>query len=112
MIRGGHVTFSVRDVGRAVRFYIETLGMKLVEETGDRWALIDAGEGFHIGLLQAADAAPSTAAVGLTPKVPLAEAVAIYGNRGVTFDVRSDGGITRAHFHDDDGNALYLVEAR
>ena len=31
MIRGGLVTLFVRDVGRAVRFYVETLGMKLVE---------------------------------------------------------------------------------
>ncbi|MDF2692206.1 MAG: hypothetical protein K0S65_589, partial [Labilithrix sp.] len=32
MIRGGAVLFNVRDVGHAVRFYVETLGMKLVEE--------------------------------------------------------------------------------
>ena len=113
MIRGGLVTLFVRDVGSAVRFYVETLGMKLVEEDGSRSVVIDAGEGFRIGLHEteaqpaAMEAAPS---IGLTPKVPIREAIAIYENRGIAFDVKDDGPLTRAHFRDPDGNALYLFQ--
>jgi catechol 2,3-dioxygenase-like lactoylglutathione lyase family enzyme len=121
MIRGGLVTLFVRDVGSAVRFYVETLGMKLVEEGGSGWAVIDAGEGFRIGLAQAQTQASAkeaagtgrsafTPSIGLTPKVPIREAIAIYENRGVVFDVKDEGPVTLAHFRDPDDNALYLCQ--
>ena len=120
MIRGGLVTLFVRDVGTAVRFYVETLGMKLVEEGGAGWAVIDAGDGFRIGLHQTQASAMDpvttgnrgalTPSIGLTPKVPIREAIAIYENRGVVFDVKDDGPVTLAHFRDPDGNALYLCQ--
>ena len=49
MIRGGAVVVHVADVAVAVRFYIETLGMKLVEERPVE-SVIDAGEGFLLAL--------------------------------------------------------------
>ena len=113
MIRGGLVTLNVSDTGRAVRFYVETLGMKLVEEAGGGWAVIDAGEGFRIGLHEGGAVegrgayAPS---VGFYPKVPIAEAISIYENRGVKFDVKKDGPVTLAHFRDPDDNVLYLCQ--
>lgn len=97
MIRGGVVRLPVSDVGRAVRFYVETLGMKLValdEQAGQ--AVIDAGDGLRLEL------ARGPAAVGLVPKIPLEEATAILENRGVAFD-----GSHR--FTDPDGNVLYLA---
>jgi len=113
MIRGGLVTLFVRDVNRAVRFYVETMGMKLVEQAGSGWAVIDAGDGFRIGLHEGGAVegrgafAPS---IGLYPKVPLMEAIAILENRGVTFDVRKDGPVMLAHFKDPDENVLYLCQ--
>src|SRR3954451_3083530 len=101
MIRGGLVMLYVRDVDRAVRFYVETLGMKLVEEAAGGWAIIDAGDGFRIALHEGGGVegrgafAPS---VGLYPKVPIGEAIAIFENRGVKFDLKDDGPIMCAHF--------------
>lgn len=121
MIRGGLVTLFVRDVGAAVRFYVETLGMKLVERAGTGWAVIDAGDGFRIGLHEAAaklddqaraGSRAASPSVGLAVKVPIREAIAIYENRGVAFDVRNDGPTTLARFTDLDGNELCLFEDR
>jgi catechol 2,3-dioxygenase-like lactoylglutathione lyase family enzyme len=118
MIRGGLVTLYVREVGRSVRFYVETLGMKLVEEAGEGWAVIDAGEGFRIGLLlrdgpSGVDGRGSFCpSVGLYPKVPIKEAIAIYENRGLKFDLKDDGPLTLAHFRDPDENVLYLCQER
>lgn len=99
MIRGGMITLAVADVNRAARFYIETLGMKLVEEHADA-SIIDAGDAFLIELRQGTPG--KACAVTLFPKVPLAEARSIYEMRGVTFDANNV-------FHDVDGNALKLA---
>ena len=115
MIRGGLVTLFVRDVGRSVRFYVETLGMKLVEEAGGGWAVIDAGEGFRIALHEGGSVegrGASAPSVGLYPKVPIAEAIAIYENRGVRFERKDEGSVTLAHFRDPDENCLYLCQER
>jgi catechol 2,3-dioxygenase-like lactoylglutathione lyase family enzyme len=122
MIRGGLVTLFVRDVDRAVRFYVETLGMKLVEEGGKHWAVIDAGDGFRIGLHPSPPSPPSPTpeggrgafapSIGFNAKVPIREAIAILENRGVRFDVTDDGPVTLAHFKDPDDNALYLCQER
>lgn len=105
MIRGGAVTLRVRDVTASVRFYVETMGMKLVDER-ERSAVIDAGDGFRVVLESAAGAlgALESVRVGFTTKVPLGEAIAIYENRGVAFE-KSDGTAT---FRDPDGHLLYL----
>jgi catechol 2,3-dioxygenase-like lactoylglutathione lyase family enzyme len=98
MIRGGFVTLHVSSVAAAVRFYVETLGMKLVEER-DGAAFLDAGDGF---VLRLAEGPERISSVALRAKVPLAEAIAIYTNRGVVFD-------GSARFRDPDGNTLRLI---
>lgn len=118
MIRGGLVTLCVRDMDRAVRFYVETLGMKLVEEAGTAWAVIDAGEGFRIGLARIAPGAAVEGRGGFTPsvrlltKVPILEAISIFENRGLHFEVKEEGPSTFAHFRDPDDNLLCLVQER
>ena len=95
MIDGGIVRLPVSDVNASVRFYVETLGMKLVE-LSEGSAVIDCGDGFRIALTE------GRAAVGLYPKMPLAESRAILENRGIAFDDKN-------HFVDPDGNYLYLA---
>lgn len=113
MIRGGAVILDVSDVGRAVRFYVETLGMKLVREAADGSAVIDAGEGFLIELrvsdTPSGGAGPS---VHLYPKVPIREAIAIYENRGVTFTVEETTDAIVARFRDPDAIPLCLVQEK
>lgn len=128
MIRGGFVTLPVRDVAEAVRFYVETLGMKLVVQAPEL-TVIDAGEGFLVALRARAGEAtctavgpagtssPSTAsesgcpAVTLTTKLPFDETVAILENRGVSFLETSAIGGGCASFRDPDGNLLHLRSA-
>jgi catechol 2,3-dioxygenase-like lactoylglutathione lyase family enzyme len=106
MIRGGVITLRVKDVGASVRFYVETLGMKLVSER-ERSAILDAGDGFQVALESAVGALPATSSVRVdfTTKVPLREAIAIYENRGVVFE-EHDG---IASFRDPDGHLLSLT---
>ncbi|HEY8078073.1 MAG TPA: VOC family protein [Labilithrix sp.] len=113
MIAGGQVTLFVRDVPSAVRFWIETLGMKLVEEDKG-YAVIDAGEGFRVALHSggAAATAKGSPKVGLYPKMPIDEAIAILENRGIKFEVVRDAKITIANFRDPDGNLLYLRQTK
>lgn len=111
MIRGGVAVLNVSDVGRATRFYIETLGMKLVEEMADGSAVIDAGEGFRIGLRRGDSAAPGAGpALMLYSKVPIDEAIAIFENRGLAFTVERTERAVVARFEDPDANVICLVQ--
>jgi catechol 2,3-dioxygenase-like lactoylglutathione lyase family enzyme len=115
MIAGGHVTLAVTDLGRAIRFHVETLGMKLVAQD-ERTGTIDTGEGFIITLLSGRRAGQTKPAlgesvpdamVGLRVKARLPDVVAVLENRGIVFVVQD----RRAHFRDPDGNDFYLFEA-
>jgi catechol 2,3-dioxygenase-like lactoylglutathione lyase family enzyme len=121
MISGGNATIYVSDMGRAVRFYVETLGFKLLERAGEpgdeRWASVDAGGGFVLGLHPAHPGGPAPGAagsisIGLGLNQPIDEVVEVLQNRGVVFHgpVRADGPVKLAFFGDPDGNALYLAE--
>jgi catechol 2,3-dioxygenase-like lactoylglutathione lyase family enzyme len=112
MIAGGNVTLCVADLGRALRFYVETLGMKLIEESPG-WAVVDAGDGFRIGLRVAkkdavAPSASQPTSVGLRVKGLFDDALAILENRGIAFERRSAGAMKIAAFSDPDDNPLYL----
>ncbi|MCL2723191.1 MAG: VOC family protein [Polyangiaceae bacterium] len=117
MICGGLVIFFVRDVHASVRFYVETLGMKFVDDASGA-SILDAGGGLRIGLHaiesgRAEQTEPKdSVVVSLLTKLPIRETMAILENRGVTFDVQEIGSGTIAGFRDPDGNALCLFQPK
>jgi catechol 2,3-dioxygenase-like lactoylglutathione lyase family enzyme len=120
MIRGGNATISVSDLDRAVGFYRDTLGLRLMFRAGPHWAEIDAGDGFRLGLHPAsshgpAPGTPGAITVGLAVDAPVTEVVAALERRGVGFHgpvIDGGGGVALAFFADPDGNPLYLAGPR
>lgn len=119
LISGGSPTVFVSDMNRAVRFYNETLGLKIAYRAGDHFCMIDAGQGFQIGLHPPATnaAAPGTngaVQIGLNVTKPIEEATAALESRGVKFHgpIVDDKAVKLAFFNDPDGNVLYLCEVK
>ena len=126
---GGGPTIFVNDVEKAVEFYTQTLGLKLLYQAGPHFAMIDAGDGLQIGLHPPADNAgqPGTRGsiqVCLTPTLPIDQAVRELQSRGVKFyaPAKFAGNkgevfvnvepVRLAFFTDPDGNDLYLCEVK
>ena len=117
LIHGGHPTIYVSDMDRAITFYTETLGLKLVFRAGNHYAEIDAGEGFILGLHPVGPGSPTPGtrgAITLTLGVSesLEEVVRKLGESGVQFQtaIQSDGPVRIVGFEDSDGNAMWLCE--
>jgi len=113
ILRVWDVTFTVSDLGRAVDFYANILGLSQKYHYPDNYAGFDCG-GVEIGLVPGA---PPESGEGmpcvdfLVPDVD--EAFRCLGERGVHFskephDTAWGGRI--ALFHDPDGNVLQLVQ--
>ncbi len=122
---GGGPTIFVRDVENAVRFYTQTLGLRVLYQAGPHFAMIDAGNGLHIGLHPPAKNAgpPGTRGsiqVCLSVTQPIEDVVREMQSRGVKFDTRAGNGqpivddtqVKLAFFTDPDGNDLYLCEVK
>ncbi len=121
MIEGGTPTIYVSNMDRAVEFYTEVLGLRLISRYGDEWASVDAGKGLTLGLHPAAErmGAPGTLGsinVGLNVTESIDEVVRTLKSRGVKFDgpIQGDanGSIRLAFFGDPDDNSLYLCESK
>ena len=116
MFSSGNVTIYVTNMDRAVKFYTETLGLKLAYRFGDHWASVELGKGLTIGLhptsAEMTAAGSGTMAIGLELSGKIEDAVKTLETRGVTFTaVRDEGKAGKfAGFHDPDGNQLYLAE--
>jgi catechol 2,3-dioxygenase-like lactoylglutathione lyase family enzyme len=117
MIRGGNATIYVTDMDRAVAFYTQSLGMQLAFRAGDHWAMIDAGDGFQLGLHPAGPSSPTPGAIGgitigLAVDEPIEQVVDTLKTRGVdVYGPVSDRDELRLAFlTDPDGNQLYLAE--
>jgi catechol 2,3-dioxygenase-like lactoylglutathione lyase family enzyme len=118
MLKGGNATIYVGDMDRAVTFYTETLGLRLLFRAGDHWASIDAGEGLQLGLHPASSRSPTpgtvgAVTVGFTVDEPIEQVISTLKKRGVALQgpvVDDAGRLKLAFFADPDGNQLYMAE--
>ena len=117
MFASGNVTIYVTNMDRAVKFYTETLGLKLAYRFGDHWASVEVGRGLTIGLHPTSAASPTVApkggpTIGLELTGKIEEAMKTLEGRGVRFHGLADEGKAGkfAHFEDPDGNLLYLAQ--
>jgi len=116
MFSSGNVTLYVSNMDRAVRFYTETLGLKLAYRFDDHWAAVELGKGLTIGLHPASGQMPSgrkgSMAIGLEVAGSIRDAVKTLESKGVRFH----GAVNEAKagafigFEDPDGNQLYLAQ--
>jgi len=119
MINGGMATIMVRDFDRAVRFYTETLGLKLKFRAGDHWAEVIAGPALTIGLHPWSPGhgpepgQASGISVGFDVN-PIEKAVDTLRSKGITFrgPIQDNDNVKLAFFGDPDGNPLYLCETK
>jgi catechol 2,3-dioxygenase-like lactoylglutathione lyase family enzyme len=115
MIAGGHAIVYVRNMDAAVRFYTETLGLRLTYRFEDKIAFAEAGRlviAIHPKTPNTPDpGSKGSVMLGLTLDEPIDRVVARLTNKGVRFTgpiIRAEGNF--AEFEDPSGNALYLWE--
>ena len=113
MVTGGNATVFITEMNRALGFYTEVLGMKVASHYGDDWATVEAG-GFTVGLHPKDPKQPDPGthgAIMLGLNVGDIDAARVKLVNGGALEVgpvvRGSGGAF-VHFHDLDGNALYL----
>jgi len=117
MIKESNVTVMVSDLNRAIQFYTETLGLKLVNRVQDHWAEVVA-PGLTIGLHPAGPHGPKpgnseSLAIGFTVD-NLDDDITTFKSKGVSFapNIMEEGPVRIAFFNDPDKNPLYFCEVR
>ena len=117
MITGGLATIYVGDMERAVKFWTETLGLKLQYQAGGGWAQIDAGKGLVLGLHGTHEGGPQpgqngSTTIGFELDEPMDHAYQKLSDRGVKFHgpIHDTEHVRLAYFSDPDGNSFYLSE--
>ena len=118
MFSSGNVTLYVSNMDRAVRFYTETLGLRLAYRFGDHWASVEIGRGLTIGLHPESAEMPAgrkgSMTIGLElGGVSIEDAVSRLEAKGVRFQgpVNDQGKAGKfVALEDPDGNQLYLAE--
>ena len=118
MISRGMATVYVSDMDNAVRFYTQTLGLRLKWRHENNIAMVDAGPGQTMALHPMTAAAPAppgtrgSVQLGLVVDEPIERVVSRLQERGVTVGgdiVTFDAGKC-VMIADPDGNDIYLWE--
>lgn len=117
LIDGATPTIFITDMNRAVRFYTESLGLKIAFRAGDHFCMLDAGDGCKVGLHPPGKHTPKPGTnggtqLGLNVTQPIEQVVATFKSRGVAFlgPIVDDTQVKLAFFSDPDGNQHYLCQ--
>jgi catechol 2,3-dioxygenase-like lactoylglutathione lyase family enzyme len=115
---GGHAIVYVSNMDAGVRFYSEKLGLPLIYRFEDKFATVEAGNlvlAIHPKTPNTPDPGKKgSVTLGLQVDEPMARVVSRLTERGVRVTGESappESG-TRVEFEDEDGNPIYLWEAR
>lgn len=114
MYKTSNVTILVSDMARSIKFYSETMGLKLIANYGGEFAQLETN-GMKIGLHPGKKpGAPLNRDMSLGFQVDdIAAAKKTLESRGVTFERRvQDRGALIENFSDPDGTPLYLIELK
>ena len=115
MFEQANVTMMVSDMKRAIAFYRDILGMKVLHEYGGEFAEIEVAGlriGLHPGGKQPLKPHSRHMSIGLRVG-DIQEAVKTLESRGLQLgDSVRDQGLLIRNFVDPDGNPLYLVEVK
>jgi methylmalonyl-CoA/ethylmalonyl-CoA epimerase len=113
--RIGQIAVVVRDLPRAVAFYRDVLGMRLLFEAPPAMAFFDCG-GVRLMLSLPEGDVDHRAAIIYYTVSDIQQAAAVLGARGVAFDAAPHvvarlphADLWMAFFHDADGNLLALM---
>ena len=114
MFKTSNVTILVSDMNKSIRFYTESLGLKLISNYGGEFAVIESN-GLRIGLHPGKKPGGNPGRdMSLGFQVDdLAAAKKTLESRGVTFEKRvQDRGALIENFSDPDGTPIYLIELK
>ncbi|MFI5204044.1 MAG: VOC family protein [Flavobacteriales bacterium] len=104
-----NVTVMVSKMDTALKFYTETLGLKLINQYGEHWAEIE-GPGITIGLHPSREMERAhNLSISFGVK-DIAKTKAELEKKGVVFNMHDDTQVKLAFFKDPDGNTLYLAQ--
>lgn len=118
LFSGGNTSIYISDMDRSIRFYVESLGLRLLTRIDNEWAELDAGGGMIIGLHPAnPPTTPKPGALGafnIEFRVigSLDAAVEALKSRGVRFTkpILNYEHVRLASFTDPDKNVLLLAQ--
>jgi catechol 2,3-dioxygenase-like lactoylglutathione lyase family enzyme len=114
MFKTGNVTILVSDMSKAIRFYTEVLGLKLISNYGGEFAVVESN-GLRIGLhpgKKGHEKLSRDLSLGFQVE-DLTSAKSTLESRGVIFEKRvQDRGAIIEYFDDPDGTPMYLIELK
>lgn len=109
-LKSCRVNVMVSDMDNAIKFYIDTLELELVNRYNDYYAEIQA-PGLLIGLHPRSDKIVNgnNISIGLGV-VNFNDTIENLEAKGIKFNIEQEGWIRLAYFSDPDGNELFLAE--
>ena len=111
-LKTSRVNVMVSDMDKAVAFYTDTLGLKLLNRYGNNYAEIQAAD-LMIGLHPSSEKITkgNNLSIGLGV-VNFDQTIKNLNSKGIKFTMEEEGWIRLAHFTDNDGNSLFLAEIK